>query len=184
MDPVDYGADPANHWRVMMSVSKSIAAAAVVLALGASVAHAQEGTATGTFTVNGKATKLAYAYATAEPDSSDKTKEIVRVTLSDVKLTPKQLEFPFGLKADTKAGKVHAVVAEIKATKKVLNTMLYDQAFGMDLVSIAGESNLFEGTLDAKTAEGKLHRSGPGDTNNVKYDFSVTFKAPIQRAGK
>jgi hypothetical protein len=163
-------------------MSKSIAAA-VVFALGAGVAHAQ-GTATGTFTVNGKPAKLAYAYVTAEPDSSDKSREIVRVTLSDVKLTPAQLEFPFGLQGATKAGQVHAVVAEINATKKVINTMLYDKAFAMDLVSIAGASNKFEGTIDKKTVTGKLYRSEPGDSNQVKYDFSVTFSAPIQRAGK
>src|SRR5262245_48734100 len=166
-----------------MSMSKSIAAA-VICVLGASVAHAQEGTASGTFTVNGKAAKIAYAYATAEPDPADKTKELIRVTLSDIKLTPKQLAFPFGMAADSKAGKVHAVVADIKATKKVLNTMLYDQGFGTDFVSMAGESNLFEGTIDPKTVSGKLYRSAPGTSDKVKYDFTVTFKAPLQRAGK
>jgi len=165
-----------------MSMCKSIAAV-VVFALGAGVAQAQ-GTATGTFTVDGKAAKLAYAYATAEPDSSDKSREIVRVTLSDVKLTPAQLEFPFGLQGPMKAGQVHAVVAEIDATKKVINTMLYDKAFGMDLVSQAGVSNKFEGTIDKKTVTGKLYRSGPGESNKNKYDFSVTFSAPIQRTGK
>lgn len=166
-----------------MSMSKSMAAA-LVFALSASAAAAQQGTATGTFTVNGKATKLAYAYATAEPNSSDASRETVRVTLSDVKLTPAQLAFPFGLRADTKAGRVHAVVAEIDSTKKVINTMLYDKAFSMDLVSIAGASNKFEGTIDKRTAAGKLYRSGPGETNKVPYDFTVTFSAPVQRAGK
>jgi hypothetical protein len=165
----------------MMEMRTSIAAV-VVFALATSVAQAQEGTATGTFTVNGKAAKLAYAYATAEPDSVDKTKDIVRVTLSDVKLTPAQLAFPFGLQADMKAGKVHAVVAEIKASLQVLNTMLYDQAFKMDLVSMAGVTNKFDGTIDKKTVAGKLYRSAPGDSNGVKYDFSATFTAPIQRA--
>ena len=163
-----------------MRMSRSIAAA-VVFALGASAAYAQEGTATGTFTVNGQAAKLAYAYVTAEPDSSNKSREIVRVTLSDVKLTPAQLQFPFGLQAATKAGKVHAVVADIDASKKVINTMLYDKAFGMDLVSIAGVSNKFEGTIDKTAVTGKLYRSEPGDSNKVKYDFSVTFKASIKR---
>ena len=156
-------------------------AALVVFAMGSTGAYAQEGTATGTFTVNGKAATLAYAYATAEPDAADKGKELVRVTLSDVKLTRAQLNFPFGLQADMKAGKVHAVVAEIKASGKVLNTMLYDQAFKADLVSMAGGSNKFEGTIDTKTVTGKLYRSAPGDSNGVKYDFSATFSAPLQR---
>ena len=165
-----------------MRMSKSIAAA-IVFSLGATVAHAQ-GTATGTFTVNGKATKLAYAYVRAEPHSPDRTRETVRVTLSNVKLTPAQLEFPFGLRGATTAGQVHAVVAEIDATKTVISTMLYDKAFGMDLVSTAGVSNKFEGTIDKKAVNGKLYRSGPGESNKVRYDFSVTFTAPIQRAGK
>jgi hypothetical protein len=165
-----------------MSMRTSIAAA-VVFALGASVAQAQ-GTATGTFTVNGKAAKLAYAYAIAEKDPADRSHEVVRVTLSDVKLTPAQLAFPFGLQAATKAGQAHAVVAEINATNKVINTMLYDKAFAMDLVSQAGATNKFEGTIDKKTVAGKLYRSAPGDANKAKYDFSVTFSAPIQRAGK
>jgi len=74
------------------------------------------------------------------------------------------------------------VVAEIKASLQVLNTMLYDKAFKMDLVSMAGASNKFEGTIDKKTATGKLYRSAPGDSDGVKYDFSATFTAPIQRA--
>jgi hypothetical protein len=152
-------------------------AAAVVFVLGASVAQAQDGTATGTFTVSGKATKLAYAYAIADGNT-------VRVTLSDVKLTPAQLEFPLGLQGATKAGQVHAVVAEIDATKKVINTMLYDKAFAMDLVSQAGVTNKFEGTLDKKTASGKLYRSAPGEANKIKFDFSATFSAPIKGAGK
>jgi len=151
--------------------------AAVAFALSASLASAQDGTATGTFTVNGKAAKLAYAYAVADGNR-------IRVTLSDVKLTPAQLEFPFGLQSAKKAGQVHAIVAELEASNKVINTMLYDKAFASDLVSQAGASNKFEGTLDKKTASGKLYRSEPGDVDKIKYDFNVTFSAPIKTAGK
>ena len=161
-------------------MSKLIAAA-VVFALGVSVVHAQEGTANGTFTINGKAVKLVYAYATAEPDSSNKSREILLVTVSDVKLTPAQLNFPFGLQGAMKAGKVHAIVAELDPTKKVVNAMLYDRAFGVDLVSEGGASNRFEGTIDKNTVSGKLYRSTPGETNKIKFDFAVTFTAPIQR---
>jgi hypothetical protein len=160
-----------------MAMSKSIAAA-VVFALGAGAAHAQDGTATGTFTVNGKAAKLAYVYAIADGPA-------IRVTLSDVKLTPDQLQFPFGLQGPMKAGQVHAVVADIDATKKtVINTMLYDKAFAMDLVSMAGVSNKFDGTIDKTTVTGKLYRTEPGTSGKIPYDFSATFKAPIQRPGK
>ena len=160
-----------------MRINTSTAAAAV-FALVASAALAQEGTATGTFTVNGKPAKLVYAYAIPDEDASRK---VVRVYLSDVKLTPKQLDFPFGLQAAMKAGQVHAIVAEIDATKKVVNAMLYDKAFGMDLVSEGGASNTFEGTIDNTSVAGKLYRSAPGETNKIAFDFAVTFKVPIQR---
>ena len=80
-----------------------------------------------------------------------------------------------------KAGKVHAIVAEIDATKKVVNAMLYDKAFGMDLVSEGGASNKFEGVIDNNSVSGKLYRSAPGESNKTTFDFSVTFKAPSLR---
>jgi hypothetical protein len=83
-----------------------------------------------------------------------------------------------------KSGQVHAIIADIDPTKRVINTMLYDKAFAMDLVSMAGASNKFEGTIDKNTVSGKLYRSEPGTSGKTPYDFSVTFKAPIQRAGK
>jgi hypothetical protein len=78
--------------------------------------------------------------------------------------TPAQLDFPFGLQGATKAGNVHPVVAEIDARKKVVNTMLYDKAFGSDLASVAGASNKFEGAIDKNAATGNcidLRRGTP-----------------------
>ena len=80
-----------------------------------------------------------------------------------------------------KAGQVHAIVAEIDATKEVFNAMLYDKAFGMDLVSEGGASNTFGGVIEKNSVSGKLYRAAPGESNKTTFDFSVMFKAPIKR---
>jgi hypothetical protein len=159
-----------------MMIAASLVAAAVA------APEAQVGTATGTFTVNGKAAKLAYAYAVAEPDPFEKTKEAVRILVSDVKLTPEQVKDPFALQDLTKAGKLHAVVAIVDSSKAVISTMLYDAAFGMSSVSSAGTNNKFEGIVDKSAVGGKLSTASPATFDKTTYEFAVTFKAPIQRA--
>ncbi len=155
-------------------------------ALSAMPTAAADGTATGTLTVDGKATKLAYAYAVAEPDPFDKTKEAVRITLSDVPLTPAALGDRFALQTMTKANKLHAVVAVVQQTKAIATVVLYDAAFKWDSVSVAGTNNKLDAQVFDKTmAGGKLYTAKP-DTfgpKDVTYEFSVTFSAPIARKG-
>lgn len=159
-----------------------VCAAAVAVMMAAVAASPADGTADGTFTVDGKATKLAYAYATSEPDPFDKTKQAVRITLSDVPLTPAVLADPFALQKMTKAGQLHAVVALIQQTKAIATTILFDAAFKWDSVSVAGTNNKFEAAVfDGKTVSGKLYTEKP-DTfgpKDVKYEFTATFSAPI-----
>jgi hypothetical protein len=159
----------------------SILAAGLLAAAAAATGQAQEGVANGTFTVNGKAAKLQYAYAMAEPDPFDKAKEAVRVVVSDVKLTPAQLADPFALQELTKGDKAHAVVAIIDASKTVLSTMLYDAAFGMSSVSSAGTNNKFDGVIDRNAIGGKVFTEKADTFSKTTYEFSVSFKAPIQR---
>jgi hypothetical protein len=140
----------------------------------------QEGTATGTFTVKGKAATLAYAYAIAEADPFDKTKEAVRLVLSDVELTPAQLDGPFELQRLTKANQVHAVVAVIGQSKQIATTMLYDVGFGYDSVSVAGTNNKFDGTVERATISGKLYTAKADTFDKATYEYSAT-QAPIQR---
>ena len=147
-------------------------------------ASAEDGTAAGTLTVDGKATKLAYAYAMAEPDPFDRTKEAVRITLSDVPLTPDALGDPFALQKMTQAGKLHAIVALVQQPKTIATTILYDAGFKWDSVSVAGTNNIFDPRrFDMTTVSGKLYTAKP-DTfgpKDVTYEFSATFSAPIQR---
>ena len=160
--------------------------ALIVLALiTPAIAFAAAGTANGTFTVNGKATKLTHAYAKAKPDSSNKGKEEIEVTLSDVPLDAKVLDdpTPFGMIDLSRAGKLHAIRFFISPPTMVTGTMLFDYpAFKMGSVSAAGSYIKVDvKTLDKTTVAGKLYTTKPLDFNDVPYEYSVTFSAPIAR---
>jgi hypothetical protein len=149
-----------------------------------STASAAGGTAKGTFTVQGKASKLAYAYATAKPDRTDPSKEEIQVILSDVPLEAAVLEdpTPFGLQDLTKANKLHGIRFLIGPSKAVVSTSLYDSAFKMGSVSAVGtDIKLDVQTLDKTKVAGKLYTAKPQDFNGVSYEYSVTFDAPIGR---
>jgi hypothetical protein len=151
-------------------------------------ASAAAGTASGTFTVNGKVTKLTHAYAKARPDPSDKTKtrEEIEVTLTDVPVDAKVLDdpMPFGLQDMARANKLHGIRFTIDpSSKAVTGTSLYDYpAFKMGSVSAAGTYiKLDVKTLDKTTVAGKLYTAKPLDFNDVPYEYSVTFTAPVGR---
>ena len=149
------------------------------------VAFAAEGTANGAFTVKGKATKLTHAYAKVNADASNKANEEIEVILSDVPLDAKVLNdpTPFGLIELSRAGKLHAIKFFIKPPSMVTGTMLFDYpAFKMGSVSAAGtDIKVDVKTLDKTTVAGKLYTAKPLDFNDVPYEYSVTFSAPIGR---
>jgi hypothetical protein len=150
------------------------------MTLAAVNVSAQDGTATGTFTVKGKAVKLTYAYAKSEPDFFDKAKRQVRLIVSDVKLTPAQLDGPFALQELVDADKAHAITATVNATGQVTGVQLYDKGFNMSSVSTAGTNNKFEGSVTATEIDGKLFTVAPATFDKVTYAFTATVKAPIQ----
>jgi hypothetical protein len=145
------------------------------------VSFAAAGTASGTFTVNGKAAKLTHAYAKATTDSSNK--EEIEVILSDIPLDAKVLDdpTPFGLIDLSQAGKLHGIKFFIKPPDMVTGTMLFDYpAFKMGSVSAAGSYIKVDvKTLDKTTVAGKLYTTQPLDFNDVPYEYSVTFSAPL-----
>jgi len=144
-------------------------------------AAAADGIATGTLTVKGTATKIAHAYAMSVPNPMDKSKPAVRLVLSDVAIDPKALGDVFGLQDLTRAGKLHAIEALVSVPDQaVLGTQMYDPAFKMSSVSVAGTNiKLDVKTLDKTTFAGKLYTGKPDDFNNVPFEYAITFSAPI-----
>jgi hypothetical protein len=142
----------------------------------------QEGTATGQLVVGGKLTQLAHAYARAQRDMLDKTKERVLVVLSDASLPPEEFleQFP-GLKLAAK-GKAHVVTVELNGDKSVGSGSILHDAFGSTDSFCGSGTHVFEAkTFDGKVVEGTLGTQKPGEFQKKAFDYKATFRAPVWR---
>src|SRR3954467_8984229 len=94
-----------------------------------SFADPADGTAEGTLTVNGKVTKVAYAYARSVPGFFDKSTMDTEVIVSDVPLDAKALADPFVRGDLAEAGKLHAFEIIIDASGTPISTAWRDNGF-------------------------------------------------------
>ncbi len=155
----------------------------VALAALPAPAAAADGRAEGTLTVNGKTTKLAYAYARAVPGSFDKTKEDVQVILSDVPLAGKALEDTFERIQMAEAGKLHAFEITINAEGKPISTSFLDDAFKGPSPGGLSTGDVFtKKVFDGKSVEASYRSAKEHEFFGNKYAFDVTFRAEIARA--
>src|SRR6266404_7200597 len=88
-----------------------------------------DGKAEGTLTVNGKTTKVAFAYARSVPGFFDKNTNDIQVIVSDVPLDAKALADEFVRIDLAKAGKLHAFEIVIGATGAPISTAWRDDGF-------------------------------------------------------
>jgi hypothetical protein len=155
---------------------------ALPAALFAAGAGPDEGTATGQLVVGGKQTTLAHAYARAQPDPFDKTRERIVVVLSDTPLSPGEFleQFP-GLKPAAK-GKAHVVSVELKADKSVVSgSVLHDAFAATDSFCGAGTHVFDAKTYDGKVVEGTLALEKAVEVGKTRLDYRATFRAPVWR---
>ena len=148
-------------------------------------ARADDGTASGSITVNGKTTKLSHAYARAMPGFFDKTKEDVQVVLTDVALEPKALEDEFERIHLADAGKLHAFEITLNAEGKPISTSFRDNGFKKASPSGLSSADVYTSKVfDGKTVEGSYKSAKPGEFFGETYSFDVSFRAEITRAAK
>jgi len=146
-------------------------------------AFAADGKAEGTLTVNGKVTKLSYAYARAVKGFFDKTKEDVEVVLSDVPLEAKALEDQFERMHMADAGKLHAFEITIDAEGKPISTAFRDSGFKKASPSGLSSEDVFtKKVFDGKTVEGRYKAAKTHEFFGETYSFDVSFKAEIAHA--
>ena len=151
----------------------------------APLAHAADGRAEGTITVNGKTTKLSYAYARAVKGFFDKTKEDVEVVLTDVPLDGKALEDQFERMHMADAGKLHAFEITIGAEGKPISTAFRDNGFKKASPSGLSSEDVFTAkTFDGKTIDARYKSAKQSEFFGETYSFDVTFRADITRAAK
>lgn len=148
-------------------------------------ARADDGSASGAVTVNGKSTTLKHAYARAVPGFFDKTKEDVVVILTDVPLEAKALEDQFERIHLADAGKLHAFEITLDAEGKPISTAFRDNGFKKASPSGLSSADVFtKKVFDGKTVEGSYKSAKESEFFGETYAFDVSFKANITRAPK
>jgi len=158
------------------------AAGLVATALSATDGKADpaDGKAEGTLTVNGKTTKVAYAYARSVPGFFDKNTNDTQVIVSDVPLDEKALSDEFARNDLATEGKLHAFEITIDATGTPISTAWRDNGFKGPMPSGLSSADVFtKKVLDGKFVEGGYKSAEAAEFFGNTYAFDVTFRAAI-----
>jgi hypothetical protein len=142
-----------------------------------------DGTASGSMTVAGKTTPLKYAYARAQKGFFDKTKEDVRVILSDVPIPEEALKDEFARHHLAEAGKLHAVEVVLDADRQPIGGGLLHEAWMKTggYVSVSGMHVFTPKTFDGKVAEGTLATRKPDEFMNKTFEYKASFSVSVWR---
>ena len=139
-----------------------------------------DGTASGTLTVNGRTTKVAYAYARQVPGFFDTNTKDTQVIVSDVPLDAAALGDDFARVDLAKAGKLHAFEITIDASGTPVSTAWRHNGFEGPMPSGLSSSDVFtKKVLDGKTVEGSYKSAEPAEFFGNTYAFDVSFRAAI-----
>lgn len=139
-----------------------------------------DGAASGTLTVNGKTTKVAYAYARSVPGFFDANTKDTQVIVSDVPLDAAALADGFARDDLAKAGKLHAFEITIDATGTPVSTAWRHDGFTGPMPSGLSTADVFtKKVLDDKVVEGSYKSAEEAEFFGNHYAFGVTFRAAI-----
>ena len=162
---------------MVLAASSFVAAARPATA---SKAEPADGTASGTLTVNGKTTQVAYATARSVPGFFDKATRDTEVIVSDVPLDAKALSDPFVRGDLAAAGKLHAFEITIDATGTPISTAWRHDGFTTPAPSGLSSADPFTKTvLDDKVVAGNYKSAEEAEFFGNTYAFDVTFRAAI-----
>ncbi len=154
--------------------------AGAVSATGAK-ADLADGTASGTLTVNGKTTKVAYAYARQVPGFFDANTKDTQVIVCDVPLEGQALTDDFTRIDLAKAGKLHAFEITIDSTGTPTSTAWRHNGFNGPEPSGLSNTDVFtKKELDDKFVEGSYKSAEEAEFFGNHFSFDVSFRAPIQ----
>ena len=139
-----------------------------------------DGKAEGTLTVNGKTTKVAFAYARSVPGFFDKNTKDIQVIVSDVPLDAKALADEFVRAGMAKEGKLHAFEITIDAAGAPVSTAWRHDGFKGPMPSGLSSDDVFtKKVLDGKLVEGSYKSAADEEFFGNTYAFDVTFRATI-----
>ena len=141
----------------------------------------RDGKAEGTLTVNGKTTKVAFAFARSAPGFFDKNVNDIQVIVSDIPLDAKALADEFVRVRMAKAGKLHAFEITIDATGAPVSTAWRHDGFKGPMPSgLSSEEHVHQKkVLDGKFVEGSYKSAATEEFFGNTYAFDVTFRASV-----
>ena len=165
--------------RTALVLAGSSLLAPLLLATDA-MAEPADGTAEGTLTVNGKTTKVAYAYARSVPGFFDKSTQDTQIIVSDVPLEPTALVDGFIRSDMAKAGKLHAFEITLDAAGQPISTAWRHDGFDGPMPSGLSSADVFvKSALDDKVVAGSYKSAEEEEFFGNTYAFDVTFRAAI-----
>jgi hypothetical protein len=140
----------------------------------------QEGTVTGTLTLNKTQGPLAHVYARAEPGLLDKNTEDIHVLFSDVPLADADRTDTFALIHLARDGNARILEVVIDASGMPISGAIFAREFD-GMVSVAGIHVFERHQFDRTTVAGRLSTREPGEFMNVAFEYDARFSAPIPR---
>lgn len=150
------------------------------LLAGLPQAAGQEGTVSGTLTLNGRTVALAHVYASAGPGFFDKTTEDIRVLLSDAPLPDSARADVFDLMKLAREGRASIVEVVIDASGAPISGAFFAKEFN-GMVSATGMHVFSRSEMAAKRVAGRLATGNPRTFDGVTFQYDATFAAPIPR---
>ena len=167
--------------RLLLGVVGALALGASGVVWGAQgtskTAAAASGTVTGTFTVNGKTSTFVSAVVKATKDSFEPSKMGYTLVLSDVKGLPDK----YGSLDKVTGGTLHFIEVTIGNDKSVYGAMLHHHGFKNDVLSSAGSIKFEAEKSGPDVLAGKVFMAAPNQFEGATYQFTATFKAPVQK---
>lgn len=151
---------------------------AALLLVAASVQAADPGTASGSITVDGKATKLKYAYSRTKKNPFDKSKTDVVLLISDIEVPADVFTNEFKMMRFVSDSHLAGVEVEIEDDKSIISGTIYNPGL-TDMngsFSSTGRHVLETTTFNGTDIAGKL--SAPeAEFFKHHYGYSATFHA-------
>jgi len=140
------------------------------------------GTASGTYTLDGKAVPLHYAYAMAQPNRIDDKKTDTAILLTEAPIPEEVFEVLVDLK-DAAAGRTHWVFLQFDQDGRPNREVVRDETQGDDLQS-AGKthSDFTLGSRTKERIEGLLQTRKEEEFLKHTYATQVRFHATIREA--
>jgi hypothetical protein len=143
-------------------------------------AAGQEGTVSGTLTLNGRTVRLSHVYASPQPGFFDKTTEDIRVLLSDVPLPDAARADEFALIDLGRTGAASIVEVTIDSGGSPVSGAFFAREF-QGMVSATGMHVWAPTQVTRAHLSGRLATTGTHSFDGVMFSYDATFDAPIPR---